>query len=596
MSRFLRKEKRKQERGITLIALITTIIVLLILAGITIGAIIGSNGIIGQAQSAKEETEISQEKEIIDISTVEAMGKNNRGNLEEEEFQNAIDKHTNGRASVSDTGEEFEVFFEESNRYYTVDKAGNILGQIDAIEDEYAGDITKNGEYDGTTLEKAYRINCIEDLVDFSNMSKTNDFENLYVVLTRDLNFSSPLSYNDYLSTEFGNINGDNETDGIMQELTTGTGFTPIGARAFKGTFTTDTERVYTIKNIYENKEGDAGLFYSTENAKIENIGITGNITSTTSDAGGIICVDTGGTLINNCYNEAKLVAENTNSINSGTGGVIGALSTTGVVNNCYNKGSVKGNASVGGIVGHSAGKISNSYNFGEIMSSETKTYTGTGGIAGKSMDSTDVKIVNCYNTGKISGQKNSGGIIGYIRSRATENIKIVNCYNLADIVSGDVAGGIIGSLYNASANSTIDCEVINCYNIGKIQGIRIGGIIGQVWQITNSSLKQYITNCFNGGKIAEDATFYGEFIGRNVSATVLELSNCYYISSSTNNIIGSGTVTGTAEAVDIDENLISMLNEYVEEYNNKNKGNADYEELKKWKLDDNDGYPTLEE
>ena len=83
MSRFLKKEKRKQERGITLIALITTIIVLLILAGITIGAITGSNGIIGQAQNAKEETEISQEKEIIDISTVEAMGKNNRGNLEE---------------------------------------------------------------------------------------------------------------------------------------------------------------------------------------------------------------------------------------------------------------------------------------------------------------------------------------------------------------------------------------------------------------------------------------------------------------------------------------------------------------------------------
>ena len=41
MSRFLKKEKRKQERGITLIALITTIIVLLILAGITIGAITG---------------------------------------------------------------------------------------------------------------------------------------------------------------------------------------------------------------------------------------------------------------------------------------------------------------------------------------------------------------------------------------------------------------------------------------------------------------------------------------------------------------------------------------------------------------------------
>ena len=74
VKKFKKSKKREQQReeGITLIALITTIIVLLILAGISIGAITGSNGIIGGAQSAKEETEIAQEKEIIDISTVEA--------------------------------------------------------------------------------------------------------------------------------------------------------------------------------------------------------------------------------------------------------------------------------------------------------------------------------------------------------------------------------------------------------------------------------------------------------------------------------------------------------------------------------------------
>ena len=48
-----------REKGITLIALIVTIIVLLILAGITIGAITGDNGIINQAQSAKTENERS---------------------------------------------------------------------------------------------------------------------------------------------------------------------------------------------------------------------------------------------------------------------------------------------------------------------------------------------------------------------------------------------------------------------------------------------------------------------------------------------------------------------------------------------------------
>ena len=60
----------KRNSGITIIALVITIIVLLILAGITIGAITGNNGLIGQTQEAKEQTEIGEEKEILDISVV----------------------------------------------------------------------------------------------------------------------------------------------------------------------------------------------------------------------------------------------------------------------------------------------------------------------------------------------------------------------------------------------------------------------------------------------------------------------------------------------------------------------------------------------
>ena len=318
MSRFLKKEKRKQERGITLIALITTIIVLLILAGITIGAITGSNGIIGQAQSAKQETEISQEKEIIDISTVEAMGKNNRGNLEEEEFQNAIDKHTNGKATVSDIGEEFEVFFEESNRYYTVDKDGNLLGQIDAVGDKYPGDITK--KEDGTVLdgseEHPYEINCIEDLVAFSNMvNKTGkvyqdgklidavDSKGIAsgsnVILTRDLNFKSSASYIDSTRTDFGDING-NAEDGnaLITEMTTGTGFMSIGkdnSIFFGGYF---DGGYHKIQNIYISKTGQAGLFgcvatsIRDSSSSIKNLTITGNISGTRT-VGGIVATIT---------------------------------------------------------------------------------------------------------------------------------------------------------------------------------------------------------------------------------------------------------------------------------------------------------------
>ena len=60
-------EKLKQEKGITLIALVITIIVLIILAGISIAAITGDEGIIKKGDKAKEETEISQYKEKLEV-------------------------------------------------------------------------------------------------------------------------------------------------------------------------------------------------------------------------------------------------------------------------------------------------------------------------------------------------------------------------------------------------------------------------------------------------------------------------------------------------------------------------------------------------
>ena len=45
-------KKTKEKRGITLIALIITIIVLLILAGVTISMVVGDNGVLKQAQNA----------------------------------------------------------------------------------------------------------------------------------------------------------------------------------------------------------------------------------------------------------------------------------------------------------------------------------------------------------------------------------------------------------------------------------------------------------------------------------------------------------------------------------------------------------------
>ena len=62
--------KRKQ-RGITLIALVITIIVLIILAGVATNTLVGENGIITQAQRAKNETAQGQKEEAGGLASLE---------------------------------------------------------------------------------------------------------------------------------------------------------------------------------------------------------------------------------------------------------------------------------------------------------------------------------------------------------------------------------------------------------------------------------------------------------------------------------------------------------------------------------------------
>ena len=54
-------------KGISLMALVIAIIVLLILAGITINLTVGSNGIFTKAQTAKEQTNMAQAKENVEL-------------------------------------------------------------------------------------------------------------------------------------------------------------------------------------------------------------------------------------------------------------------------------------------------------------------------------------------------------------------------------------------------------------------------------------------------------------------------------------------------------------------------------------------------
>ena len=63
-------DAKKRQKGITLIALVVTIVVLLILAGITISLVFGSNGVIQKAQDSKKQTEIGEMREKLEMAKV----------------------------------------------------------------------------------------------------------------------------------------------------------------------------------------------------------------------------------------------------------------------------------------------------------------------------------------------------------------------------------------------------------------------------------------------------------------------------------------------------------------------------------------------
>jgi len=69
-----KEEKNKQlknKNGITLIALVVTIIVLIILAGVSINLVLGDNGIITKAKETKEQQAEGKVKEKVEMILAE---------------------------------------------------------------------------------------------------------------------------------------------------------------------------------------------------------------------------------------------------------------------------------------------------------------------------------------------------------------------------------------------------------------------------------------------------------------------------------------------------------------------------------------------
>ena len=167
----MKKQKQEEQRmqknnGITLIALVITIIVLLILAGVTIATLTGDNGILTKATESKEQTELADEKEKVELSATGALTKGNGGEISQENLEEELGKYfETGKYAVEagtneDGTEGYIVTITEKDpngRKYFVDKNGN-------VEDYIVREPEEPTEGTGTNFKMTYGVIEVEFL------------------------------------------------------------------------------------------------------------------------------------------------------------------------------------------------------------------------------------------------------------------------------------------------------------------------------------------------------------------------------------------------------------------------------------------------
>ena len=125
----------KESKAITLIALVITIIVLLILAAVSIAMLTGENGILTQAQNAKESTKNAGEEEKIRLAAMAAIGESLGGDIEQGHLEEELDNYFGSDGYEITPGENngedgFIVTIDESGNQYFVDKDGNVSQMV----------------------------------------------------------------------------------------------------------------------------------------------------------------------------------------------------------------------------------------------------------------------------------------------------------------------------------------------------------------------------------------------------------------------------------------------------------------------------------
>ena len=143
----------KEMKGITLVALVVTIVVLLILAGVSINLIIRDGGIFELTNKTSKETSKASVKEKIQLEAIDSIKYENLGIFDIDLFEDNLNKKL-GIAEDKIIENEENIIVRTDGYKITVNKDG----QVENIEDDDGIDNTKqpNTEYKNRTIEENY--------------------------------------------------------------------------------------------------------------------------------------------------------------------------------------------------------------------------------------------------------------------------------------------------------------------------------------------------------------------------------------------------------------------------------------------------------
>ncbi len=564
-------KKILKERGITLIALVITIIILLILAGVTLRYVF-LGGIIDNSQRATNTYMGQYNNEINDVNNLsnlignyinDSNNPDNPDNPDDDQPATGDETDYTGESKVPNilpdnpTDDDIEKFKEKVVEVYPelAPSTNNIVPVYDRkdLEEVGCGNMHMVNRIHNAFPYTTDAIYILMDDIDLSD----NEWKPISTVLTtafigNNHKISNMTITGEQTTKDVGlfavssakienlimeNVNISNITFSQDATSVVDSNITPSNIGTIVGCFIKNRE-IYSDNSILKNCIVLSGNIKSPSNAysgglvgyyidnvnysnvPLKNIKIelcTNKANCTNTNFGGIL----GGTNykidIESCTNS---------STSSCTSGIIGKVTnTTMTIYNCINNAQITKAGIINEIDGeNSIITIKRCYNYAETTSASDSNKGGIIGIIKKGK----VDVINCYNSGSIRGSNNTGGIIGQIDN--AKEVNLIKSENIGNNSGENQTGGIIGLVYEGTSGNKLNIK--ECKNSGNISGIHdIGGIIGG-----NFIEELNMDNCENSGNITGQNSI-GGLIGCVTRAGKVNITLCK------NNI--NGTING---------------------------------------------------